>query len=190
MVLHFNLSSLTDNVTLDSVNLHSFRNISLICSSDLSEPALKSIRILRETVEFKFEKALFPGQYLLTIGEYNGRIGNGSEGLFERRDPMLYTTHLQPNNARRLFPCLDDPAVKSLFRLSVVHPTDTVAQSNTIAMDVHVESRKWQRTIFQATPILPAYLVAFSVMPDSHLQAVLQSRIVDVHEELRNGHVM
>ncbi|CAI2351788.1 unnamed protein product [Caenorhabditis sp. 36 PRJEB53466] len=175
MVLHFNLSSLTDNITLDSVDLHSFRNISLICSSDLTEPALKSIRILRESVEFKFDKALFPGQYLLTIGEYNGRIGNASEGLFERRRPLLYTTHLQPNHARRLFPCLDDPAVKAVFRLSIVHPTDTVAQSNTIAMDVHVENRKWQRTIFQATPPLPAYLVAFSVMPDSNLQLSRQT---------------
>ncbi|CAP37077.2 Protein CBG19917 [Caenorhabditis briggsae] len=175
MVLHFNLSSLSDNITLDAMDLHSFRNISLIRSSDLTEPSLKSIKILKETVEFKFEKSLFPGQYLLTIGEYNGRIGNASEGLFERRHPLLYTTHLQPNHARKLFPCIDHPAVKALFRLSIVHPTDTVAQSNTIAMDVHVENRKWQRTIFQATPLLPAYLVAFSVMPDSNLQLSRQT---------------
>ncbi|EGT52818.1 hypothetical protein CAEBREN_32091 [Caenorhabditis brenneri] len=174
MVLHFNLSSLSDNITLDAVDLHSFRNISLIRSADLTEPSLKSIKILKETVEFKFEKSLFPGQYLLTIGEYNGRIGNASEALFERKKPLLYTTHLQPNHARRLFPCIDHPAVKALFRLSIVHPTDTVAQSNTIAMDVHVENRKWQRTIFQATPLLPAYLVAFSVMPDSNLQNRLE----------------
>ena len=69
MDLHFNLSSLSDNITLDAVDLHSFRNISLIRSSDLTEPSLKSIKILKETVEFKFEKSLFPGQYLLTIGK-------------------------------------------------------------------------------------------------------------------------
>lgn len=69
MVLHFNLSSLSDNITLDAVDLHSFRNISLIRSADLTEPTLKSIKILKEKVELKFEKSLFPGQYLLTIGE-------------------------------------------------------------------------------------------------------------------------
>ncbi|CAI5449682.1 unnamed protein product [Caenorhabditis angaria] len=175
MVLHFNLTSLSQNISLDSVDLHSFKNISLINTIDLSHPKIDSIRILREKVEFTFEKSLFPGQYLLTVGEYNGRIRDGSEGLFERKSPLLYTTHLQPNFARRLFPCIDSPAVKSIFRVSVVHPTDTVAQSNTIAMDVHIESKEWQRTIFSATPQIPAYLLAFSVMPDTTLQLSRQT---------------
>ncbi|CAB3409805.1 unnamed protein product [Caenorhabditis bovis] len=189
MVLHFNLTTLSDNITLDSVDLHSFRNISLISSSDLSEPILKSIRILRESVEFRFAKTLYPGQYLLTIGEYNGRINNGSEGLFERNNPTLYTTHLQTNHARKVFPCIDKPSVKSLFRLSIVHPTNTIAESNTIAMDVHIEDGEWQRTIFSSTPLLPTYLVAFSVMPDENMQLSRQTSFgvtVRVHGEKRS----
>ncbi|CAD6190756.1 unnamed protein product [Caenorhabditis auriculariae] len=173
MVLHFNLTALTDNITLHSVDLHSFRNISII-SGEFAEPQLKSIRILRQTVEFKFATALLPGQYLLTIGEYNGRINNGSFGVIHRNN-SIYTTHFQPNHARRLMPCIDHPSVKSTFRISVLHRTNTVAQSNTIANDVQVEDQEWQKTTFAATPQLPAYLISFSILPDTNLQLSRQT---------------
>lgn len=37
-----------------------------------------------------------------------------------------------------MMPCVDDPVAKASFRLTVVHPTNTVCQSNTIVNDVQV----------------------------------------------------
>ncbi|KIH55548.1 hypothetical protein ANCDUO_14294 [Ancylostoma duodenale] len=150
-------------------NLYSLRNISLISSRYSLEPTLKSIRILKDTVELSFLEELRPGQFLLTIGEYNGRLSNASTGVIQR-NLTLFTTHLQPHFARELLPCVDHPSVKAAFRLTVIHPTNTVAESNTIANDVFVVDPQWQKTVFAPTPSLPAYLIAFSVMPDTYKQ--------------------
>ncbi|RCN43776.1 peptidase family M1 [Ancylostoma caninum] len=173
VVIHFNLTATTSNITLHSRNLYSLRNISLISSRYSLEPTLKSIRIFKDTVELSFLEELRPGQFLLTIGEYNGRLSNASTGVIQR-NLTLFTTHLQPHFARELLPCVDHPSVKAAFRLTVIHPTNTVAESNTIANDVFVVDPQWQKTVFAPTPSLPAYLIAFSVMPDTYKQVCLR----------------
>ncbi|XP_038223156.1 aminopeptidase N [Zerene cesonia] len=40
-------------------------------------------------------------------------------------------TQLRPNNARRMFPCFDEPGYKTPFELTVVRPRDMIALSNT-----------------------------------------------------------
>lgn len=39
-------------------------------------------------------------------------------------------TQLRPNNARRMFPCFDEPGYKTPFEISVVRPRDMLALSN------------------------------------------------------------
>ncbi|KAJ8727748.1 hypothetical protein PYW07_001867 [Mythimna separata] len=43
---------------------------------------------------------------------------------------IVAATQLRPNNARRMFPCFDEPGYKTPFELSVVRPRDMVALSN------------------------------------------------------------
>lgn len=44
---------------------------------------------------------------------------------------MVAATQFRPNNARRMFPCFDEPGYKTPFELSVVRPRSMVALSNT-----------------------------------------------------------
>ncbi|CAG9795015.1 unnamed protein product [Diatraea saccharalis] len=44
---------------------------------------------------------------------------------------LVAATQLRPNNARRMFPCFDEPAYKTPFELSVVRPKNMIALSNT-----------------------------------------------------------
>ncbi|GBP64100.1 Aminopeptidase N [Eumeta japonica] len=44
---------------------------------------------------------------------------------------IVAATQLRPNNARRMFPCFDEPTFKAPFELSVVCPRNMVALSNT-----------------------------------------------------------
>ncbi|XP_023943502.2 aminopeptidase N [Bicyclus anynana] len=44
---------------------------------------------------------------------------------------MVAGTQFRPNNARRMFPCFDEPAFKTPFEVSVVRPKTMVALSNT-----------------------------------------------------------
>uniref|UniRef100_A0A0K0CZN0 Peptidase_M1_N domain-containing protein n=1 Tax=Angiostrongylus cantonensis TaxID=6313 RepID=A0A0K0CZN0_ANGCA len=163
VVLHFNLTTVTPNITLHARNLHSMKSVSVISSNDSFEPILQSVRLLKETVEFTFVNPLLPGQYLLTIGEYNGRVSNASSGVFHR-NRTLFTSHLQPNFARELLPCVDNPSAKAVFRMTVIHPTGTFAHSNTIANNVQIVDFRWQKTVFAPTLALPAYLLTFSLL--------------------------
>uniref|UniRef100_A0A7I4YIH4 Peptidase_M1_N domain-containing protein n=1 Tax=Haemonchus contortus TaxID=6289 RepID=A0A7I4YIH4_HAECO len=167
VIIHLQLTEKSPNITLHAKNLHSLREVSMIAVNASFQPVLISTRLYEETVEFIFLRPLSVGQYLLTVGEYSGKYSNGSTGVIQRNH-KLFTTHLQPNFARQLLPCIDHPSVKAPFRMTVIHQTGTQAQSNTIATDVSVVNATWQKTVFAPTPPLPVYLITFSVMPPGY----------------------
>lgn len=43
---------------------------------------------------------------------------------------VVVGTQLRPNNARRMFPCFDEPGYKTPFAIRVVRSKGTVALSN------------------------------------------------------------
>lgn len=78
-----------------------------------------------------------------------------------RRDDFLYTL-LVPDRARTLFPCFDQPDLKSLFSLSLEVPSDWQAVANSAVEQVDslsVPGRK--RISFRETEPLSTYLFSF-----------------------------
>ncbi|XP_024867171.1 aminopeptidase 1-like isoform X2 [Temnothorax curvispinosus] len=80
-----------------------------------------------------FENQLYRGNYTLNMkfaGNFS-QIDSGSGGFikipytYEEGNTKYYrtlaATHLMPNKARRMFPCWDEPAIKTYFMISVMH---------------------------------------------------------------------
>ncbi|GMS95702.1 hypothetical protein PENTCL1PPCAC_17877, partial [Pristionchus entomophagus] len=168
--IHLRLLQPSTVLILHSVELSSFRNVSLV-GFDQDEHSLKGIRITGEHVEFMYNE-LSRGEYILHIGKYVGKMGDGSAGVFVR-GASLYT-HLQPSFARRVFPCIDQPNVRAPFRVSIEHSQRTIAFSNTGSVDERMMGDR-RVTTFGSTPSLPPYLIAFSVLPHSVIQLTGQT---------------
>jgi len=109
------------------------------------------------------------GEAVATI-KYHGTVEKAAaHGLFRKHYedvPYLYT-QFEAIDARRAFPCFDEPGWKTPWRVTIDAPADDVVVSNTpeaSAGDVPGKAG-WKRHEFAATLPLPSYLVAFAIGP-------------------------
>lgn len=99
--------------------------------------------------------------------QYAARLDSRLEGLYKvRSNGETYAfTQLEATNARKVFPCFDEPRFKTPFQLTVTAPGDQIVASNTPVDRAVQLPNGLQRVAFLPTPPLPTYLVAFVVGP-------------------------
>jgi aminopeptidase N len=105
-----------------------------------------------------------PGLHRLTFS-YTGKIETQPRGLFRQSyarpgggEGMMLSTKMESTEARRMFPCWDEPAFRATFELTVT----TLSKWTTIA-NMPIAKRTVHgglaTTIFQRSPRMPTYLV-------------------------------
>jgi len=87
------------------------------------------------------------------------------EGIFAQtyRAGTYVFSDFEPVDARRAFPCFDEPRFKTPWTISLVVPDGLVALSNSEATATDDLAGPLTRVSFAPTPPLPTYLVAFAV---------------------------
>ena len=99
---------------------------------------------------------------------YAGKVAdNELAGVFRQRTGgrAYLFTHFESLDARRAFPCFDEPSYKVPWQLTLTVPRGMLAASNTpIAASTRASGGR-VRLRFEETPPLPSYLVAFTVGP-------------------------
>lgn len=122
-----------------------------------------------DEVRLHFEDKVVAGNYSVKLS-FQGIITRQMDGIYpcnfsyDGQDKMLIATQFESHDARKAFPCIDEPEAKATFRLTLISPSGEVALSNTpIASQQPLEdSPHLQRTIFEITPKMSTYLVAFA----------------------------
>jgi len=85
--------------------------------------------------------------------------------------PARYVaTMFEPDYARRVFPCIDEPDRKVPWQLTLDVPRNLVAASN-MPIARETMNARTKRVEFAPTPPLPSYLVAFAVGPFEVVEA-------------------
>ncbi len=110
--------------------------------------------------------AVPPGRATLRVA-FEGAWSAHLEGLYRvRSGGATYAyTQLEVIDARRVFPCFDEPAFKTPFDVTLDVPEDDVAVSNAPALGDEDLGNGMKRVRFATTPPLPTYLVFAAVGP-------------------------
>lgn len=75
---------------------------------------------------------------------------------------VIGSTQMEPVDARRAFPCFDEPQLKANFSLKIVHDRSTnVVLFNTPNVSTESYGPNKQITSFETTVSMSTYLVAF-----------------------------
>ena len=121
-----------------------------------------------ETATFAFSKSLDTGKAKLTL-VFKGILNDKMHGFYRSRYEVdgkeyhLATTQFEATDARRAFPCFDEPAIKATFDIKLIVPNKSTAISNTIPTSIREHSAGYQVVEFSPTPKMSTYLVAFIV---------------------------
>jgi aminopeptidase N len=99
---------------------------------------------------------------------YSGKIETQPQGLFAQKytkpgggQAVMLSTQMEATDARRMFPCWDEPSFRAYFQLTVTVPKSwaTVGNMPIARRTVHGESAT---VSFQRSPKMPSYLVVFT----------------------------
>jgi len=100
--------------------------------------------------------------------DYSGKISpKSSEGIFQGRDGELnyLFTQFEEIDARRAFPCFDEPGFKTPWQITLHVNSGDKAFANTPQISEMAEPDGMKKVVFAPTKPLPSYLVAFAVGP-------------------------
>jgi len=146
----------------DSIQLHALQleigavSIGSIACDVMIDPSSEAIRISPPTT--------IPASDIVLKLAFAGTFNQQMRGLYETRasGETFAFTQFEATDARRMFPCFDEPALKARFSLTVTVPAHLVALSNMPVVEETVEGKK-KHVQFDQTPLMSTYLLALAV---------------------------
>ena len=148
----------TDRVVVNAVNM----TLS-IADADGNAQATVALDAAAETATLTFAQPLAAGPHTLHL-TFKAQINRFSRGLYtvdyptEHGKKRMIASQLEPADARRIFPCWDEPAFKASFELSVIVPKDFLAISNMPVVSEQDVNAQTKRVAFAPTPKMSSYL--------------------------------
>ncbi len=121
-----------------------------------------------ETASFTFPQKIQKGKGELKL-TFKGILNDKMRGFYRSRYEVdgvskhLATTQFESTDARRAFPCFDEPSQKAIFDVTLMVPAHITAISNTIESNILEHESGYKVVEFTPTPKMSTYLLAFIV---------------------------
>lgn len=128
-----------------------------------------------ERATLAFEAELEVGSATLEC-DFDGILNDRLHGFYrstfvddEGVTHTIATTQMEATDARRVFPCWDEPDRKAVFDVTLIVESGLSAFSNSAIIEQNtvsgIDDKQWQRVHFAPTMKMSTYLVAFIVGP-------------------------
>ncbi|XP_055029300.2 alanyl (membrane) aminopeptidase-like b [Misgurnus anguillicaudatus] len=127
-------------------------------------------------LKIEVDSKLKNGSYYEVFTAFEGILHEDLSGFYlsrytekvenEDKERFLVTSQMQPTDARQVFPCFDEPALKAVFNITIIHREESRAISNTKDVESSngdIDGETWTITTFDPTPVMSTYLLAFTV---------------------------
>ncbi|XP_058467773.1 aminopeptidase N [Malaya genurostris] len=127
----------------------------------------------KQFLVLKLKEKLKIGERYTVHIKFDGILNDYLQGFYrssytvQNETRWLATTQFQPTDARRAFPCFDEPALKARFSISLARPRHMTSLSNMPKISSYSASedglKDYVWDVYQQSLPMPTYLVAFVV---------------------------
>lgn len=173
--------SISGNSTSESISLHS-KGLTIQSATIDNQPADVSFGEFDELRLFQPE--LKSGNHIVCIN-FSGTITDAMHGLYpcyfthDGVKKQLFATQFESHHAREVFPCVDEPAAKAEYDLTLVTRTGITVLGN-MPVKSEEENGDSLTTTFEKTPRMSSYLLAF-VIGELHKKSARTKSGVEVN---------
>ncbi|CAN1217313.1 Aminopeptidase M1 [Linum perenne] len=165
LAVDLDIVSATKFIVLNAADLSiTPASVSFTATSQAAKPVKSEAVEADEILIFEFPEAISVGLGVLKL-EYEGVLNDKLKGFYRSAYTIngekkhMAVTQFEPVDARRCFPCWDEPALKATFKITLDAPSELVALSNMPVMEEKVDG-SIKTLIYQDTPLMSTYLVA------------------------------
>ncbi|KFR02501.1 Aminopeptidase N, partial [Nipponia nippon] len=158
-------------------------HVSLEAENGVMEQPAISDTWLETTTQYlvvQLNRPLRKGQRYRLFSIFTGELADDLAGFYRSEyvdelgaKKVVATTQMQAADARKAFPCFDEPAMKANFTVTLIHPSDHRAISNMpveSTQEQKIDGKSWNVTVFETTPKMSTYLLAFIVSQFDYVQ--------------------
>ncbi|KAL1959712.1 hypothetical protein VTO42DRAFT_1298 [Malbranchea cinnamomea] len=125
----------------------------------------------KQTATVKFDKAIPAGSKAQLKQTFTGTLNDHMAGFYRcsykganGEKKYIASTQMEPTDARRAFPCFDEPALKAEFTVTLIADKNLTCLSNMdVAEETEVAGGAKKAVKFNKSPLMSTYLLAFVV---------------------------
>lgn len=134
------------------------------------EAAQTRVNEAAEQATIIFSKLLTPGNYRLSLS-FSGILNDKLRGFYRSTymddsgaKHVIAVTQMEPTDARRMFPCFDEPQYKANFNIRALIDPRLSAISNAAVKSIKTDPSAHRKVVeFASSPKMSTYLVALVV---------------------------
>ena len=158
-----NVSQPTNSITLNAIEIE-FQSVTILATGPEQTGTVR-LDTEKQQATFTFPNTVPAGNAIIKI-RYTGILNNELRGFYlsktARRNYAV--TQFEATDARRAFPCFDEPAFKATYDISlIIDAGDTAISNSSIVADTPGPGAGKHTLVFGTTPKMSTYLVAFLV---------------------------